>query len=652
LNNDVMEEQVVAEKFERLLSPGNIGTMSLRNRIILPPMVRNYATPNGLVTRQTIDHYASISRGGVGLIIVEATFVHLGGRGWHQQLGIHHDKCTPGLASLTEAVHDWGGKIAVQIHHAGRQTSSAITGMPVVAPSPVPSPGLDMPRELTLAECAELVESFGQAARRARLAGFDAVEIHAAHGYLISQFLSPNTNRRTDKYGGDINGRMTFLLETVQRVKQLAGNDYPIVVRINGEDRVENGIKIDESKQVAKALEAAGVNAIHVTVGTYESGFNPRVVGTSATMFSPKGHMVPVAAQIKGVVNIPVIALGSLTPELAEDVLKQSKADFIGMARQLLADAELPDKLRKGQVDEIRPCIRCLEFCRARMLLGVRCSVNAEVGSEGNRITPASKIKKVLVIGGGPAGMEAARVAAIRGHDVTLYEKDSKLGGHLIEGTVPDFKEDLMKYRDWLVGRMKKVGVKVKLGQEATKETVRNLKPDAVVMATGSSALHPNIHGINKPGVVTGIDILLGKAAAGKKTIVAGGGAVGCEVALYLAKQGKKVAVVEMLPGIVMDVPATRGILTTLLADNGVEVLTNLRITEITDSGVTCVNKDRETVKVNGDGVVLALGMKSEAGIYDTLKNEVSEIYQIGDSSKPGRVGEATRGGYIIGSAI
>lgn len=642
----------MAKKLERILSPGTLGTMKLRNRIVLAPMIRNYATPEGLSTRQLIDHYSALSKGGVGLIIVEAAFVHPGGKGFHNQLGIHHDKCMTGLAALAEVAHDWGGKIAVQLHHAGRQTASAITGSQVVAPSAVQSPGLDVPAELTLAECAELAEAFGLAARRARQAGFDAVELHGAHGYLIGQFLSPYTNRRADKYGGNLKGRMTFLKEVVERVKQLAGSNYPIIVRINADDLLEKGIKIDESKQVARRLQELGVDAIHVSVGTYESELDPAVVGYSSSMFSARGHIVPLAAQIKETVSIPVIAVCAVTPELGEDALAKGKADFIAMGRQLLADPELPNKLRKGLRDDVRPCIRCKEFCMGRLALGVRCSVNAEVGCEGHRMLPASRVKKVLVIGGGPAGMEAARVAALRGHKVTLYEKDKNLGGHLIEGAVPDFKQELGQYRDWLIGQMKKVGVEVKVKQEVTREMVNTLRPDAIVVATGSSSLRPNIPGVNRPNVVTAIDILLGKAAPGEKTIVAGGGAIGCEVALYLAKQGKKVTLVEALPRLVSDVSITRGILITLLSENGVEMLPNHKITGITDTGVICINKSGEVVSVPGNKVVLAMGMQSETGLCELLKDEAYEVYQIGDSAKPARVGEATRSGYMAGSAI
>jgi len=643
----------MTQEFEKLLSPGNIGRMTLKNRIVVPPMMRNWGTIDGAVSQQSIDHFASLAKGGVGLIITEATFVNPGGRGWYQQLGISHDRFIPGLARLVEAIHDGGCKVAAQVHHAGRQTNSTVLGMPPVAPSPVPIPGQETPRELTLEECISLVEEFGQASRRAKQAGFDAVELHAAHGYLINQFLSPNINLRRDKYGGDIQGRMTFLLEIVQRVRQLCGQNYPVIVRLNADDLVDTGLKIGEAKIVAMKLQEAGVDAIHVTVGTSESALNPRAFGSSSTMFHPRGHIVPLAAEIKSVVNMPVIVPGSITPEIGEEILEQGKADFIGMARQFLADPDLPDKLRKGKRDEIRPCIRCNEFCRSFFTgKGTRCSVNAAVGSEGRKLTGPLKKKKVVIIGGGPAGMESARVAAVRGHDVTLFEKGDKLGGHLLEGTAPDFKEDLKQFLEWQVRQVKQMGIDLKIGSEVTADAVVKLAPDVVIVATGSSPVRPEIPGINRSNVILAADVLVGKAAVGNRVVVAGGGAVGCEVALYLARRGNDVTVVEMLPAVVMDVAVTRGVLTALLADAGVKVLVNHRLTEIAGSGANCVDNSGQKVNVEADTIVLALGMKSEPGIYEELKYKIPEIYNIGDSMLVVRVGEAVRSGYLAGSSI
>lgn len=627
--------------------------MKLRNRIVMPPMVRNLASPDGIITRQLIDHYIARARGGVGLAIVEATFIDPAGKISYQQLGIHDDKCVPSLSDLAGAVKEWGSKIAIQLCHAGRQTTTSITGgLPVVAPSAIPCPVTGgLPRELTTEEVGEVVESFAQAARRAKQAGFDAVEIHAAHGYILNQFLSPNTNRRTDKYGGDINGRMTIVLEIVRRTRELVGNNYPIMVRLNAVDLVDGGLELSESSLVAQKLETVGVDALDISLGTYENRLNPRVTSTQSSLYEPKGHEVGYAEQIKKVVSLPVITVGAITPEMGEEILQQGKADFIAMGRGLLADPEIPNKLAKGEPESIRRCIRCQEMCR-RTPLPIRCSINAECGFESYKLTPAFKPKKVLIVGGGAAGMEAARVSALRGHDVTLYEKNRELGGHLIEATVPDFKEDLKNYKDWLIRQIKGLGVNIKLGKPVTRQLVDTTKPDAVIIATGSSVYRPDIPGLDKPIVVTAIDILLGKAEPGNETVVAGGGVVGCETALYLALKGKKVTVVEMLSAVACDVPTISGTLAAKLIDNGVTIRTNLKIIAFTDQGVTGIDRDQNLVTVAGDGVALAMGLIPQAGLYEELRGKVRELYLIGDSAQPRRVGEATRDGYRVGSII
>jgi 2,4-dienoyl-CoA reductase-like NADH-dependent reductase (Old Yellow Enzyme family)/thioredoxin reductase len=643
----------MAPTFENLLSPGIIDKMKLKNRIVMPPMERNYATPDGFITRQMIDHYAARAKGGIGLAIVEATFICPSGKGFHQQPGIYDDKCIPGLSNLSEAVKEWGCKIAIQIHHAGRQTTTAITGMPLVAPSPIPNPGAEIPRELTIMECEELVEAFGQAARRAKEAGFDAVELHGAHGYLFSQFLSARSNRRTDKYGGDLKGRMSFLLESVRRVRELVGKDFPVIFRINGEDGVEGGLTVDDTKLVARNLQEAGVDALDISAGTPEAWVNPHIIGPTATMFSPRGHLVPLAAQIKSAVSIPVITVSSITPAIGEEILRQGKADLIGMGRELLADPELPNKLASGKHKDIRPCIRCNDLCLGRLDIGVRCTVNAEVGLEGYAILPAAKRKIVAIIGGGPAGMECARIASLRGHDVSIFEKNTQLGGHLIEGTIPEFKKDVRNYKEWLIGQVKKLDIHIKLGEEFTPHKANNLKPDVIVLATGSVPIIPEIPGIRNANVVTAIDILLGKVEPKSKIIVIGGGAVGCEVALYLAEQkGKKISIIEMLPDIAGDALPTRSILLTRLVDAHVEVLTNLKVIEIGNDRIVALGRDHKIVNVEGDQIVLATGLAPRAGLYALLKDKASEVYLIGDACIPARIGEATRDGHRIGNIL
>jgi len=643
----------MSSNYAHLLSPGNIGTMKLKNRIVMSPMVRNFATTDGVITQSLMDHYAARAKGGAGLIIVEASYVHPSGRVWHQGIGIDDDRDIPGLGALTDAVKQWGSKIEIQLVHGGRQSTTAVSKLPVVAPSAVPCPVTgSFPRELSTQEVADLIESFAQAARRAKIAGFDGIELHGAHGYLLSQFFSAHVNRRDDKYGGDLKGRATIAIETIQRIRQLVGESYPITIRINGRDNVPNGQTIEDAVALAKILEAAGVAALHVSVGMGEANLDPRNVGTAATMLSPRGHLIDFAAQIKKTVKIPVIAVGSITPEMGEKVLTEGKADFIAFGRQFLADPDFPNKLDRGERENIRPCIRCNEMCMGRILVGVRCTVNPEVGYEGENLQPAAKPKKVVVIGGGAAGMEAARIAALRGHNVTLYEKNSQLGGHLIEASVPKFKEDIGNYKDWLVRQMDKVGVKVVLGMEIAPATLSEAKPDAVVIATGSTSFRPNIPGVDKPIVSLAIDVLLGRATSGNHPIVAGGGAVGSELALYLAQQGKDVTLVEMLPLISSDVVPIRNALITQLVDAGVKILTNTKIAAITDNGVTVISADKDLVNISGDKIILAMGLVSDIKLYKAVHEKVAEVQVIGDSVEPRRMGEAIHEGYRVGSVI
>jgi 2,4-dienoyl-CoA reductase-like NADH-dependent reductase (Old Yellow Enzyme family)/thioredoxin reductase len=648
----------LSNDFDMLLGPGIIGKVETRNRIVLSPMVRNYATPEGFVTRQLIDHYASLARGGIGLIIVEATFVERSGKGFYQQLGIHDNRCITGLNELVDAVKEYGSRVSIQLHHAGRQTDMATSGMAVVAPSPIPCPVSEgSPKELTIGEINKLVEAFAQAARRAKQAGFDAVELHGAHGYLVNQFLSPNTNQRTDKYGGNLEGRATFLLEIISRTRELVGKDFAVTARINADDYVAGGMTITECQELARILEKVGIDALNITAGTYECMLDDRITSPFGMIstYAPRGQLIALAEQVKEVVNIPIITVGAITPEIGEKALRDGKADFIAMGRALIADPGLATKLRTGARRDIRPCIRCNEMCIGRLQSGlsVRCSVNAETSFESYPLLPTQKRKKILVIGGGPAGMEAARVSALRGHDVVLYEKCEELGGHLIEATVPSFKEDLRDYREWLIRQIKGLGIDTKTGQVITRNVVSDINPDVVIIATGSRQSLPDIPGIDKPVVKTSIDIMLGKAKPGNRNMIVGGGAIGCEMALYLALSGKKSIIVEMLPELAADVPGmAKGALLTALSDNQIDSLTNTRIIEIIDTGVIAINQNQNKLNLTGDRIIMAMGLVSQTELYEELKDIVSEIYLIGDCFEPRKVGEATRDGFRIASIL
>ena len=646
-------------KFEKILSPGIIGKLHIKNRMVMSPVAGNFATTDGIVTRRLLEHYENIAKGGAGLVIVEGSYIHAQGKALSQLIGIYHEKCIPGLNEIAETVNRWGAKAFVQLNHAGRQTNSIFTGIKIVAPSAIQCPTEEeCPRELTTEEVEGLVERYAKAAKRAKAARFDGVELLGAHGYLINQFLSPKTNHRTDKYGGDFNRRMTFLLEIIKRIKDETGADFPLSVRMNASDLVEGGLTLDDVKKIAQTLQKAGVDVLNITAGMYETLLNPSITGVfgiESIYARSRGQLVNFAKEIKKITKIPIITIGAISPEWGEEILQKGQADFIAIGRGLLADPQLPNKVGVGKPDDIRRCIRCNEGCISRLFadLPIRCVVNAEIGSEGSRLTPTLRCKKVSVIGGGPAGMEAARVAALRGHEVTLYEKSEKLGGHMIAASVPDFKEELKLYNSWLSAQIKKLGVIMELGKEATAKMVKETRPDVVIVATGSTLLIPPIPGIDKPIAVSAIDVLLGKAKLGNNIIVIGGGLVGPLTALFLALNSKRVIIVDMLPEIAMDIPALdKGAFMTSLRNNNVEILTSLKISEITDNGIVAVGKDKTTRTVNADNVVIALGLKSNAKLHEELKNKVPELYAIGDCVEPRKIGNAIQEGYAVGRTI
>jgi len=639
-------------KFEKLFEPGRIGKLKLRNRIVMPPMATNFAAVDGSVTSRLINYYVERAKGETGLIIVEATAIDPKTGLVFNQIYLNHHRFLPDLARLVEAIHLWGAKCAIQLHHPGRQSNPLLTE-DLVAPSPIVCKLIGKePRELKAEEIEKLAEAYAQAALMAKMAGFDAVEIHGAHGYLICQFLSPYTNKRTDEWGRDFEGRMRFALEVVRRTKEKTGPDFPLIFRISADEFVDGGLTLKETVEIAKRLEQAGIDAIHVSAGNYDS----MLMRTIPPMYLPPGGLIHLAEGIKRAVSIPVIAVGALTPEMAEDVLEKGKADFIAFGRGLIADPDLPKKLAEGKPEEIRRCMRCNEGCLGTILFfkPITCSLNALVGKEEEwRIERAEKIKKILIVGGGVAGMEVARVAALRGHEVTLYEKSDKLGGHLIEASTPQFKEDIRNPLEYLSKQVRKLGVKIELGKEVTVQMVEEAKPDVVIVATGSSPLIPKVPGIEKPIVVTATDVLLGKAKVGKKVVVAGGGLVGCEAALFLAGEGKEITIVELLPEIAIEVEMiSRAVLFEKLTERSVKWLTNMKIEEITDEGIIALDKEQKKRTIEADTVVLALGLKSNNELYKALEGKVPELYAIGDCVKPRKIIDAIREGFFIGREI
>ena len=511
-------------EFEKLFEPVKMGTVTLRNRIVMPAISTKFGSDAGGVTDRYRDYYLERAKGGVGLIIIENTLVEYPrGKVSPTELRIDNHKFIPGLNDLAESIKEYGAKVAVQLHHAGRQTNTNITeGVELVSASNAfCSVTGGKARALKIPEIQMITDSYAEGALRAKIARFDAVEIHAAHGYLISQFLSPFTNKRDDRYGKTMEGRCRFLLEIIKKIKDKVGDDFPIIVRISADEMIPEGYHLPEAKYLAKRLEEAGASALHVSAGIYES--KEWII---QPMLLPPGCLTHFASEIKKEVAIPVIAVGRINdPGLAENILRQGKADLIAMGRPLIADPHLPEKAKTGRVKEIRKCLAC-NNCIGRGSEGLRikCSINAEVGREKEyKIITALNSKKIAVIGGGPAGMEAARVAALRGHQVVVFEKHDRLGGQLLWAAVPPGKSEIKSLINYLTDEIDRLRVEVKLSFTPTINDIKAQAPDAVILATGSGPILDTFKMIGKKCLFTVDQILNGILPAGKKSSCIGG---------------------------------------------------------------------------------------------------------------------------------
>jgi 2,4-dienoyl-CoA reductase-like NADH-dependent reductase (Old Yellow Enzyme family)/thioredoxin reductase len=614
----------------------------------MPPMATKYSSYDGLVTDQLKDYYAARARGGVGLVIVEASCVDAPvGKAFQRQLLVDHDRCVPGLAELVDVVKQEGAKIAIQLHHAGSEARSSITGVQPVAPSPIAKPGHELPRELTTEEVSGLVLCFARAAQRAKHAGFDGVEMHGAHGYLIAQFLSSFFNKRSDVYGEGIGGRARFLVEIIRKTIELVGREYPVWCRMNGREfGAEGGLSTEEAQQVAQMVQKAGADAIHVSVMAY--GVSPR---TAPPMAQPPGNLVRFAETIKNVVSIPVIAVGRIDPATAETVIEEGRADLIGIGRALIADPELPNKAAAGKLDDIRPCIGCQTCldCITAWDESVGCVVNPAAGRERESVARiADKRKKVVVVGGGPAGMEAARVSALRGHSVVLYEKGESLGGQMLLASIPPYKNAVDTFADYQRSQVSRLGVKVEVGEEVTAPLVEKAKPDAVILAAGVRLAIPEIPGVDRANVVTAFDVLLGRVEVGTKVGVIGAEVVGCETAEFLADEGRTVTLMRRGEDVATKLnPSSRQHLLARLEAKGVTMLTGVHYEEITDEGVVITTREGERQTVEADTVVLAAGSLPDIELYQGLQGRVPELYLVGDCAEPRNIMAAVADGYF-----
>ncbi len=636
-----------------VFSPISIGNMVVKNRLVVPPMVSNYANEDGTCTEQFISYHEEKAKGGWGLIIVEDYKINPEAGGFVKLPGLWDDSQIESHQQLTERVHQHGAKIAAQIYHAGRETCAEITGVQPVAPSAIPDPVVNaMPRELSVEEIQQLVEQFGDTALRAKKAGFDAVEIHGAHGYLVNQFMSPFSNKRIDQYGGTILNRARFALEVIANIRAKVGTDFPLIYRMSVNEFVEGGLTTEDSKVISMLLENAGIDLIHASNGVYAS---------TETIIPPTavGHAwsANISEELKKVVSIPVIAVGRINdPLIAESVLRSKQADMISMGRGSLADPHLPNKAQAGQFDDIIRCIGCLQGCiqRNAQQLPIKCLVNPMTGHESERqITPASREKKVFIIGGGIAGMEAAIVAAQRGHKVEIFEKNSRLGGQWVLAAIPPTKEELGSFTVWQVNQLNKLGVIVHLNTELTLDMIRDSQPDSVIIATGASPFVPNIPGKDLNHVLTANDILQGSAQAGKRVVVIGGGLVGSETAAHLANHGHDVSIIEMNSDIFVGTPsATKQYLMKDLQHHNVAILTNTQVKEIHNDAVVVENDGQLQTLAAIDNVVMAIGSRPVSFSVEDLEQHVSEIVTIGDAQKVRKAMEAVEEGYLAGLSL
>ncbi len=638
---------------KNLFSPMRIGKMEVSNRLVVPAMVMNFCNNDGTATEKYIAYHEAKAKGGWGLIITEDYAVDPRGKGFAGIPGLWNDDQIEGHSKLPERVHKYGSKIVAQIYHAGRQTNHFVIGAQPVAPSAIPCPAnQEIPHELTKDEIRNIVEEFGDCALRAKKAGFDGVEVHGAHGYLIAQFMSPYSNKRTDEYGGSLLNRMRFPQEIISNIRAKAGNDFPILFRISGDEFVPGGRTIEDTKAIAVLLEQAGVNAIHVSAGVY--GSMQFIIPPAAVRH---GWIADFAAEVKKVVSIPVITVGRINdPMMAETIIASGKADFVAIGRGSLADPELPNKAAAGKFDEINYCIGCLQGCVGNLFRGNPggCLVNPVTGRESEFILkPVDRKKKVFVAGGGPAGMEAARVAAQRGHEVHLYEKSDRLGGQYLIGAIPPNKGEVDMFLAWQQNQLKKYNVNVHFNTELTVQIVEKGAPDAVIVATGGEPIVPDIPGKDKPNVVDANDVLLGNVNVGHRVIVIGGGMVGSETADHLANHGKEVTIVEMLPEIAKDEEAAvRYFLMKDLQDNGVKIYVNAPVKKILDDGVIS-EIDGAEIKIGpADTIVMAIGAKSVNSLTKQLEGKVPQVLTVGDALKVRKALEAVEEGYRAGLAV
>ncbi len=633
---------------QNLFSSIMIKTMELPNRAVMPPMGTNLGNADGTVSEANLAYLKRRARGGPGLIITEISAVHPSGVAINSELGAYDDRFIPGLKKLADVAHAAGCKVALQLHHAGRESLYLLKEGKAIAPSPIRSLVFGLtPREITRDEIQEIIAGFGAAAFRARQAGFDAVEVHGAHGYLLTQFLSSLCNQREDEYGGNLSNRSRFMIEILQEVRRRVGSDFPISLRISTEECIKGGYSVEDMQSILPNLVKAGADLIHASLGTHGS---PGGITSAPAEYEP-GFNVWRAKKVKEVVDVPVIAVGRFSdPALADEVIGRGEADLVAFGRQFLADPDFLVKTREGRPQEIRKCIACNQGCIERLILGegkIRCAINPETGQETIYPQgPAAVPRKVWVVGAGPAGLTAAYEAARLGHQVTLFEKEKNLGGQLLFACVPPFKGIYGEWIFWLASQVKKIGATILTETQVTDRMIEEGNPDVVILTMGGEKIIPAIEGIDLLLVGDAWQILSGEVAPKSHAVVVGGGLIGMETADFLSKKGTQVTLVEALKrSPVLKITSHGYMLHTRLRDKNCKLLFNTVVKRIAEGSVTILSGGEEQTLSPVDQVIIAVGLKPHDDWQQILQARGIRHWVIGDACQPRRIIEATEEG-------
>ncbi len=636
-----------------LLSPVTINGMTLRNRAVMPAMGTGYGNTDGTVSDRLVRYLARRAQGGAGLIITEVCAVTPRGKGFLREIGAWSDDFISGLAGMAKAVHREGAKIALQLHHAGRETFAAAAGGTPEAPSPIPSVIMRQPcEEMSGDRIAEVVGAFASAALRAQKAGLDAVEIHGAHGYLLTQFLSPFSNERTDRYGGTEENRMRFALEIVAAVRQAVGNAFPVLVRISADELIKGGYDLEFAKRLAPRLVAAGADAIHASVGVYSTPGNLSI----ASMDTEAGFNLFRSRAIRERVDVPVIAVGRINdPRLADRAIEGGDADLVSFGRQHLADPDFLAKAREGRWDDIRWCVSCNQGCIERLMYEMKpitCTFNPECGMELEEAPAVAAGRRLWVIGAGPAGLSASLAAVERGFRVEVFEREDSPGGQILPASRPPHKEAFLDWVTWAVRRARERGVIFHFGRELDAELIKTGRPDAVVLAAGASPSVPKIPGIHRCHVMDARDVLTGRVNPTGPVAVLGAGYVGMETADYLLARGIDVTILEMQPAYPVGRHTSHGYWLHLrLKERGARILLGAKVTGIGEQAVS-YRQGEEEGTIPAASVITALGARAETSLEETLQELGISWRTVGDAAGPRRLLEAIHEGDRAGREI